>query len=208
MLSRLKSTYKGVGEIWRRYWSAYGGSKAFVASPYLHAAVVLTVVMHGAWSKGGWWDTVLAVVPSVLGFSLGGYAIWLAFGDARFTALLKGTATNRPKTGASSSEESVQSTYLRMNATFVHFIVVQIASIVVALFAKSQPLGSLPAPLKSWLSGTVPCVRSLDAVITYGGWFSGYLIFIYALGTAVAATMGIFRLASLYNRFQPKDETE
>jgi hypothetical protein len=120
--SLCKQSYCGVRSVIRDYWSAYHGWPALLSSPYLHAAAVLTILLWSRWTSPEWPDDVIAIVPSVLGFSLGGYAMLLAFGDVKFLQLL-----------AEPEEEGAVSYYVALNASFVHFIVVQMLAIVMAL---------------------------------------------------------------------------
>lgn len=135
-------------------------------------ALLITGIAYPRWIGDNWPSDVLAVLPSVLGFSLGGYAMLLAFGDTRFLKFLAGPGRN----GTS---------YLNtVSASFVHFIVVQVGSLVGALslsgyVSKSQGL-------------LVTCLSGLT-----------YWTFLYALLTALAATFAVFRMTSLYEKFAP-----
>ena len=171
------SQYRGVFNIFRTYWRCYGGIKALLSSPYLHVSFVLAALMFPIWGSPGWWSYPLGVMPSILGFSLGGFAIWLAIGDERFRALIAGTRQDEPDT--------VCSPFMEMNATFIHFILMQFFAILLALiFAGLGPA-----------DGDVGfCLRGI--------WFFGYWVFIYAIFTAAAAAMAIFRNAELYDVYQ------
>jgi hypothetical protein len=164
-----KQSYTGSREVFRDYWRAYHGWPALLASPYLHAAVVLTVLLWSRWTSAGWPDDVLTVVPSVLGFSLGGYAMLLAFGDVKFLQRL-----------AEPEENGAVSYYLALNASFVHFIVVQMIAIVLALIGKAY----MADPPSLWAIPAFLC----------------YLVFVYSIMAALAATFAIFRMASLYGK--------
>jgi hypothetical protein len=169
----LISQYRGVRKILRRYWHAYGGWSSLLLSPYLHVSAGLTLLLYVEWAQPGWWRVVFAVLPGIIGFSLGGYAILLAFGDSRFQQLLMGKG-----------EDGDPSPYMKVNATFVHFITVQIGALLLAL------------------SGKATFSLAGDAAFLYWFWGFGYGSFIYALSTAVAATMQVLRLAYLYDLSQ------
>lgn len=160
--------FKGVGEIFAAYWSAYGGLNELAQSAYLQFAIVLTIVLYPRWSGDDWPSDVLTIVPSILGFSLGGYAMLLAFGDRAFLRLLAEPIENR-KT----------SFFVELNASFVHFIILQTISIILALVGITY----------------VGLIKHVAFII-----FSGvsYLMFLYALTAAVAATMAVFRVVTLY----------
>jgi hypothetical protein len=173
----LVDAYKGVGEVWGRYWRTYGGPRAILTSPYAHAAVLGTALAFPRWWGSQWPGDVLTVLPSVLGFSLGGYAMLLAFGDAAYLKFLAGPG------------QRTVSFFERVSAAFVHFIVVQVAAIFFALAAQ----GYLDAD-------DTLAAKAVSAL--------GYLLFLYALATAVAATFAIFRLTSLYRVFASSQEPD
>lgn len=170
--------YSGVGKIFALYWRCYGGWSSLLKSPYLHISVALAIVCFPLWVQSGWWNLVISVIPSILGFSLGGFAIFLAIGDARFRAL---TAGSTKRNGAERC-----SPFMSMNATFVHFIVLQFFSLILAIVSSAIP----------WPDGCM-VLRLLVWVI----WFFAFLIFVYAVVSALAAAMVIFRNADLYDRF-------
>jgi phage FluMu protein Com len=80
--------YKSAAKIYGKYWIAYGGWQAMKRSPYLHAAIVLLVLTTPFWVCRAWWEQVISVIPSLLGFTLGGFAMFLGFGNKKFLALL------------------------------------------------------------------------------------------------------------------------
>jgi hypothetical protein len=107
----LTNSYSGVCSNLRQYFGAYGGWKNVLVSPYLHVAAMLAILTPGIWARPGWWDIPLGVLPNVIGFTLGGYAILIAFGDERFKTLLTTPSNQHPA-----------SAFLAINATFVHFL--------------------------------------------------------------------------------------
>lgn len=176
--------YGGVFRIYGRYWQAYGGIAALVRSFYLHATVVITVISANAWLTSGWWDQVTSILPNVLGFTLGGFAIFISFGDEKFRQLLA---------EPDEEDEDNPTAYVKLCSTFVHFILVQILALLFAIVAKATcfPWSSAPELFKTalpWLNGMAG--------------FVGYGLFIYSLTSALAATMHVFRIASMYEAFQ------
>jgi len=172
--------YKGVASIFKTYWAAYGGLGALLCSPYLHAALLLLALTTPTWSTPQWWDQSLTVLPNLLGFTLGGFAIFIGFGDEKFRALL-----------AEDDGEPVNA-YVALCSTFVHFILVQLAALVAAVLAKAW---WFYAPWMGIFEHALP-------VLTAIGWAVGYGLFLYALTSVLAATMHIFRIASMYAEFQ------
>lgn len=45
---------------------------------------LMTVILYPSWSHQGWWNDILSLMPNLLGFSLGGFAMWIAIGDEAF----------------------------------------------------------------------------------------------------------------------------
>jgi len=178
----LPKAYNGVRNNLRVYFDAYGGWKEICVSPYLHAATVLAILTPGIWTRQGWWDIPLGVLPNVIGFTLGGYAILIAFGDERFKTLL-----------TTPSDEHPVSAFLAINATFVHFLLIQIGALLLAITAKSRPFSYFEemTEVGKWLGQYVLLRRS----IAYTSWFLGYVVFLYALTLAFAATAAVFRVA-------------
>lgn len=166
-----------------RYWSAYGGLKALVQSPYVWSAIALTVLLYPAWSSPGWWADVISVMPNLLGFSLGGYALWLSIGDDSFKKIIVGVGS-----------PGRASPYMQVNATFAHFIILQLAALIVAIIAKAfyfKLEESSPLYFITQAEGfQVACLV---------GYAVGYFLFIYALFTALAATLALFRISSWYD---------
>jgi hypothetical protein len=100
---------------------------------------LLNLIMFENWF-GRWWDTPVAVLPSLIGFTLGGYAILLAFGDEEFKSVFAGATT-----------KNKDSPYVIVSATFMHFIVVQVIALLIALAA--EPI-SVSLECKGVLAGS------------------------------------------------------
>lgn len=181
--------YKGVAEVFRRYWSAYGGSSALLKSPYLHLAVVLLVLTFHTWSQNYWWEQVISVLPNLLGFTLGGFAMFLGFGDEKFRQLL----------AEPDDEDSEKpSLYVSLCATFVHFITVQVIALLGALLAKSWWF------YFPWPENT----RSILPWLNLAGGAVGYGLFLYAVTSVLAATMHVFRIATWYEMHKQHTNSE
>jgi hypothetical protein len=119
--------YSGVLKSFGRYWAAYGGMRALASSPYLHVSAVLAALLYPLWhDRFTWCDTSIAVTPSVLGFSLGGYAIILDCGDENFRRAISGT-----------DEDGKPSPFMNANASFIHFILVSTVSVIYAVLNKA-----------------------------------------------------------------------
>ncbi|MHC1753808.1 hypothetical protein [Humidesulfovibrio sp.] len=162
---------ENVGHLWR----AYGGLKGFLCSPYLWSSAVATVVIHYfAVENWKWYTTSLAVLPNLLGFSLGGYAVLLAFGDGRFLDALRGP-----------EPDEQYSPYLQASASLAWFVLAQILSLIVSVFFEFTV--SSPRPGSGW------------ETLQNFGFFLGCWLFIYAVFLGLAATFSIFFLSRMYD---------
>ena len=176
--------FKGAAESFQQYWKAYGGWRAAIGSPYLLVSVVLAVFMAPLWLRPNWWDIVLDVMPNVLGFSLGGFAIFLAFGDDGFRRLIAGQHHT--------DGDGEQSPYLDFSAAFLHFIVVQVIAVLFSLFAKSFYFVELGQHSK---------LLVLNEIVKPIWWFVGFGLFCYAICSALAAAMAIFTLTRSFDDY-------
>lgn len=171
-------------KMFSRYWKAYGGWKSVFKSSYFYCSVLFTLMSYGIWAKESWYEIPISVLPNILGFSLGGYAIWLALGDQKFYEKVTGKSSG-----------STDSPFMKINSAFVHFIVLQIMALIFALVFKAHFFDNLPQCIQSQLVKLTP---NFSEIVHYSNLiFSGigYLLFIYALLAALAATMAIFRIA-------------
>ncbi|HAV1412773.1 hypothetical protein P3521_03555 [Vibrio parahaemolyticus] len=174
-----------------RYWKAYGGWKAALTSVYFWVAAFLTVLLYPQWVKAGWWGDTLSIMPSVLGFSLGGFAMWVAIGDEKFKSLISG-----------SDDNASPSPFMEVNATFAHFILLQLVSIILAVIAKAYDFSVSEGHWLYFIWG-----ESLGLVTSVFYCFS-YFIFLYALLTAFAAVLALFRVSSWYDDMQSMNKNE
>lgn len=181
-MGEIRKAYKGVNDVLSRYWAIYGGRAALLRSPYFHFSVALTAVTFNSWFYEKWWLTVISVLPNLLGFTLGGFAIFLGFGDEKFKQIISGT---------SATESRDFSPYLSVSATFLHFVVVQVTALLWALVASALNF-DLPGKDLSLIGRWLGLVGS--AV--------GYWLFFYSIFLAIAAAIAIFRVAGWYDRFQ------
>jgi hypothetical protein len=178
-----RTMYDGVREIFSRYWRAYGGWRALRRSPYLHLALLLLLATYATWSQKEWWDQVISIMPNLLGFTLGGFAMFLGFGDEKFRALLAEPDEDMP---------GDPSLYVSLCSTFVHFILIQLCAIVCALLAKSW-----------WFEFAWPgFIKQILPVFNWLGGALGYGLFLYAVTSVLAATMHVFRIATWYEKHQ------
>lgn len=182
-MDRIIAQYRGLFSDLSKVYRIYGGIPSVLGSPYLHAAILISLMCSPFWWACGWWELPIAVLPNLIGFTLGGYAILLAFGDEEFKKVLSG------------SENSEDSLYLAASATFAHFIFIQIIALMLSIIAKSQIFSLLP----SGLAEKIASILNLE-LLTHMLWGLVFTFFAYALTLLVAATIAIFHLTGWYDR--------
>ncbi|WP_058968061.1 hypothetical protein [Type-D symbiont of Plautia stali] len=171
-----------------RYWKIYGGTYAVIRSRYFWCAIFMTVVLYPSWAHQGWWNDILSLMPNLLGFSLGGFAMWIAIGDEGFKKVI---------TGDEETENGVveYSPYMSVNATFVHFILLQLMTIITALVTKAYSGILVKNAFMYYYLGIS------YKYILLGFSFIAYFLFVYSVFSALAAVLAIFRVSSWYNTF-------
>jgi hypothetical protein len=122
----------------RGYWRVYGGLPSLVRSTYFWVAVVITIVTFPFWSateadgEPKWVSITIDVMPSLMGFALGGMAIMLAFSTGRFLEAIR-------------QKGREDSYFMKVIASFFHFTTVLGLALLLAVLSKA-----FPSP---WLSG-------------------------------------------------------
>lgn len=169
----------------RRFWRVRGGWRDLPRSLYFRLSVLLLVPTIHFWLFEAWWDLPITVLPNLLGFSLGGYAILLAFGDDRFKRLL----AKRAKDEGQKIEPTI---LLESSAVFLHFILVQLVALFVAVVARS--LAAVP---NFWF---VPA-KIITRYLSYAGSCIGFFLFIYAMMMAGAAALSVFSLGEMFETY-------
>lgn len=106
------------------YWSSYGRWPALRSSRYAYFSLILAIATclyrlgDACWN---WPNTVIGALPNILGFSLGGYAILIGFGDKEFLKALIGP-----------EKDGSPSVYMEVSGAFVHFILIQVVALLFA----------------------------------------------------------------------------
>lgn len=181
-----RSSLRGPTAIFSRYWNAYGGLAALLESPYLHISLALLAITSHYWVFGKWWDQPLAIIPNLLGFSLGGLALFVGFSEKEFQSLL-----------ATTKKDEKVSMLLGVCSKYIHFIVVQVLSLFAAIVGKSLDFSY------GWPPGLEVAVSGVT--IVFSG--IGYLLFLYAISSMLAAAMSIFRVISWYQTYHEKGQS-
>ena len=165
----------------RKYLHNYGGWSEVFASPFFNLAFVLALLNYQLW-QSDWVGLSRSLIPSMLGFSLGTYAILFSIISVKLKRALKEVKNDR---GIPYLHE--------MNATFFHFIFVQVLCVTVSFFHTGTGLHSL-------LTAIVGPSSDLSSAFWLGRMISGLVgstLVFYSLFLAIAAAMIVYRLATI-----------
>ncbi|MCV9960273.1 hypothetical protein OIU34_00020 [Pararhizobium sp. BT-229] len=164
----------------RRYFHAYGGIRGVAGSPLFGIALIITCLSYSNWLTPNWTDKVETLIPSLLGFSLGTYAILFSIISTR----LKGALRHLKTSDGVSYLESI-------NATFFHFILVQVLSLTWAtLFQGSWLVDAL-----DYFKPSYPWLEVVELWAFRSGSFVGFLLLVYSILLTIAAALAVYRLA-------------
>lgn len=179
MASQLKPFISGI----KRYFRAYGGWSAVFGSPVLWLAVAVAVLGYKNWlSADKWADLAQSLIPSLLGFSLGAYTILLTLITGRIKQALK---DEKNENGITFLDE--------INATFFHFIFVQVFALLWAFLYQGSLLFDLAQLAKPYCPFALPAFRVVQAL----GSFVGYALLVYSITLIVASALAVHRLAPI-----------
>lgn len=179
---KIPTSYRSLWGALRRYWTDYGGWSEFLTSPLVHISVLVAATSYSAWSHGNWTELPLALLPNLLGFSLGAYALIFSLANENLLAALN-------RTSADGSPP-----LLRMiNATFLHFILVQTAAIIFALANRS----SFAIDFVGWLPLRDNVAEAIQSLLRLSAAAFGYWLTTYAVVLLVAAALAAYRLANM-----------
>lgn len=111
------------------YWRVYGGIISVVRSTYFWVAAIITVMFPDLWKAENadkelvWAQLAIDILPSLLGFAVGGMAIMLAFSSGRFLEAIR--------------QKGKDDSYFRkVMASFYHFSLVLTIALIVAFVSK------------------------------------------------------------------------
>lgn len=187
MSGHYSKDWKNIIEIINKYWMEYGGFSTFIKSPYLHISIILTLLTLKFWLTNKWWEQSLSILPSILGFTLSGFAIFLGYGTDKFRKLM---AFRNPVTG--------KSPYLDVVVAFVHFSLFQILAIFLSIIGAN--LNSFEYfDIQSYNKGLA--ILALWLIIGS----IGYGTFIYSLTLSFSVSLTLYRLATWYVQFETKE---
>lgn len=110
-------------EVCKNLLHCYGGWNAFTWSPFLWIGFLFALLLSPCHSHCWiWYEKAIGILPNLLGFSLGGYAVMLAFGDKKFLDIIRGK-----------SKDELFSPYMGVSASLAFFIIIQSLALVAAL---------------------------------------------------------------------------
>ena len=166
--AKIVEEYKFLSKDISDYFIYFGPIRDILYTPYFHLAVI-TALFISLFSQcpNGWSSIALSVLPNILGFSVGGYAIIITFGDDEFRKFLAKTTTNDGK-----------SILLVINGAFMHFIISQTLAIFLAYINQSLAitnfmlnfLMSIPFPYALFF-----CIAITFEIKTISKWYKKFL---------------------------------
>ena len=172
--------FKPFGRRIARYFQAYGGWRAIFGSPLFIFSVLVTALSYSRWLSGDWAVSSVGLLPNLLGFSLGTYAILFSLITARVKDAMRAVKDDRRI-----------STLEQVNATFFHFIFVQVIALLWALASEGTALFDLAQAL----SPRWPRISEVFDVLRVCGAAIGFLLLVYSVTLMVGAALAIYRLA-------------
>ena len=169
-----------------RYFTAYGRWRAIFGSPYFLGAVGLATVDYARWISASWVDLTTNLIPSLLGFSLGTYAIIFSL------------ITNRIKRAMKAIKNNDGVSYLDVvNSTFFHFILVQVLAFVWAILFEAKAIRVTVNYILERGPISQQVAEGARLSIYYGSSFLGYVLLLYSFLLVMAAAMAVYRLANI-----------
>lgn len=166
-------------EIAKLAWENMGGTAALWKSFDFRVALAVSLLCWPAWLAPGWWENPISVLPSLLGFTLGGFAIFLGFGSDQFKELI-------------ARENETKSEYLSVSSAFLFIVAVQVVGLLYAIISKS-----LWVPTPALLKHVSPILPYLNPI----AWFVGYFLYVLGIVLSLRAAIRIFRVSRWYNSF-------
>lgn len=166
-------------EIAKLAWQNMGGLSALLDSFDFRFALGISLLCWPAWLESGWWENTISVLPSLLGFTLGGFAIFLGFGSDQFKELI-------------AQENEAKSEYLSVSSAFLFIVSVQVIGLLYAIICEA-----LYVPGPDWLVPLTSVLSKLNPL----AWFVGFFLYVFGIVLSLRAAIRIFRVSRWYNSF-------
>ncbi|MDU0310267.1 hypothetical protein [Rhizobium sp. 10PS4] len=191
---KIWTQYVAFGKALKGYYVAYGGVTSVITSPIFGLSLAITLLSYENWQKAQWVAQAQSILPNMLGFSLGTYSVLLSLLSEKLRVALA-TVGNGPK-----------ASYLSMmNATFFHFIFVQIIALLWSfLYQGSWAVDLFYSLDQSWFPGAY---RYFFIAMASGS-FIGHLLLVYSLALTISAALAMYRVASLRDKEQQEQPSE
>lgn len=177
-----KAQYAGLKSAFGRYWAGYGRWRAVWTSPIFHLSLLVNLICYRMWVDHSWVSLTLSLLPSILGFSLGTYALVFSLLTSRIKVALKALITD---SGVSFLDE--------LNSLFMHFLVCQTIAIVFAIIYPS----SIIFDAIVLIGGDRHFAQEVISYLAPIGGAIGCLLLVYALFSVATAALVVYRLAAV-----------
>lgn len=151
-------------------------------SPFFGLSVLISALSYSLWLEPKWIEKAESLIPSLLGFSLGTYAIIFSIVGGRIKGALRQVAAPH---GVSYLEA--------INAVFFHFIFVQVVCLVWTFLYQ----GTWLVDLVRMIEAAAPAARTGFVYARLVGSFIGCFLLVYSILLMIAAAMAVYRLAIL-----------
>jgi len=185
MIKKIKASYRPFFKAFKIYKFAYGGVSEVLFSPYLHLSIVFTVAVLFVDPYFEWWPIALDILPSMISFTLAGYAIMLSFSASSVGKLI------------SSDDFNERSMYLQVSGTFFHFVFMQIIALMFAIFSgRAETFLDKHFPELEQLDSVSATISIASPIIFVASSFA-FLLFIYSVLLSLAALVAILRLSGV-----------
>lgn len=182
-------TKKKANSPFKAYWAAYGGPNAIIRSRFLALSIAITLVCYSLWLRNDFSDLPISILPDILGFSIGAFAVWLGFGSDDFKEIIAKIDTKHGNG------------YDVSNASFLHLILVQTTALLYALIFSAVLNNSDFQSISIYIANSSDiaflAIVFLDAALR----FLGFLLFIYSLSLLASVGMNIFRITTWHKKY-------
>lgn len=164
-----------------------------VRSPFFGLALLFTLLNYSQWITPEWPKRAEALIPNLLGFSLGTYAILFSIMSSRLKNALRSVCV---------SADSNISWLESINATFFHFIFIQVMTLIWSFLYQGSWLFDLARALGN--------ANKFDNItykaLSLAGSFTGMFLLTYSILLMVASALAIYRLAMIRERPDPSNK--
>lgn len=111
---------KTKNNILKDYFKAYGGLTALIKSPYVRYSLILSILLNFGSEKEKWVELTTNMLPNIVGFCIAAYAILMSVNNEKFIKIL------------SDKYNDETPPFLSLSASFCHFVIIQMITIVYA----------------------------------------------------------------------------